>query len=107
MDGSSGYNQIRIVPEDEEVTLFRNSKGICCYKILPFDLKNAETTYERAIQNIFDDMLHEIIECYVDDFVVKSKERSNHLRDLRQVFNQLRRYQFKINPLKYAFRVTS
>nr|XP_027075937.1 uncharacterized protein LOC113699791 [Coffea arabica] len=107
MDGSSGYNQIRLVPEDEELTAFRTPKGIYCYKIMPFGLKNVGATYQRAMQSIFDDMLHKNIECYVDDLVVKLKKRSNHLEDLRQVFYQLRRYQLKINPLKCAFGVTS
>ncbi|KAL0409614.1 UNVERIFIED_CONTAM: Transposon Tf2-12 polyprotein [Sesamum radiatum] len=56
MDGSSGYNQIRISSKDEECTAFRTPKGIYCYKVMPFGLKNAGATYQRAMQNIFDDM---------------------------------------------------
>ncbi|KAL0396392.1 UNVERIFIED_CONTAM: Transposon Tf2-12 polyprotein [Sesamum calycinum] len=41
MDGSSGYNQIRMAPADEELTAFRTPKGIYCYKVMPFGLKNA------------------------------------------------------------------
>ncbi|KAI5338030.1 hypothetical protein L3X38_017301 [Prunus dulcis] len=41
MDGSFGYNQIRMSPEDEELTAFRTLKGIYCYKVMPFGLKNA------------------------------------------------------------------
>ncbi|KAL0433546.1 UNVERIFIED_CONTAM: hypothetical protein Slati_2688900 [Sesamum latifolium] len=41
MDGSSGYNQIRMAPADEELTTFRTPKGIYCYKVMPFGLKNA------------------------------------------------------------------
>ncbi|KAK4383275.1 hypothetical protein Sango_2791900 [Sesamum angolense] len=40
MDGSSGYNQIRRAPADEKLTAFRNLKGIYCYKVMPFGLKN-------------------------------------------------------------------
>ncbi|KAL0401549.1 UNVERIFIED_CONTAM: Transposon Tf2-12 polyprotein [Sesamum latifolium] len=58
MDGSSGYNQIRMAPADEELTAFRTPKGIYCYKVMPFGLKNAGATYQRAMQRIFDDMLH-------------------------------------------------
>ncbi|KAL0462267.1 UNVERIFIED_CONTAM: Transposon Tf2-12 polyprotein [Sesamum latifolium] len=39
MDGSSGYNQIRMAPADEELTAFRTPKGIYCYKVMPFGLK--------------------------------------------------------------------
>ncbi|KAG9447197.1 hypothetical protein H6P81_013325 [Aristolochia fimbriata] len=107
MDGSSGYNQIRMDPKDEELTTFRTLKGIFCYKVMPFGLKNAGATYQRAMQNIFYDFLHKRVECYVDDLVVKTKQRSDHLLDLRAVFERLRRFQLKMNPLKWAFDVTS
>ncbi|KAL0394673.1 UNVERIFIED_CONTAM: Polyprotein P3 [Sesamum latifolium] len=105
MDGSSGYNQIRMAPADEELTAFRTLKGIYCYKVMPFGLKNAGATYQRAMQRIFDDMLHKNVECYVDDLVVKSKKREDHLYDLRKVFERLRRYQLKMNPSKCAFEL--
>ncbi|KAM2448873.1 hypothetical protein PS1_019023 [Malus domestica] len=107
MDGSSGYNQIRMALEDEELTAFRTPKGIYCYKVMPFGLKNAGAKYQRAMQKIFNDMLHKNVECYVDDVVVKTKKRSDHLKDLRVVFERLRKYNLKMNPLKCAFGVTS
>ena len=107
MDGFSGYNQIRMAPKDEELTTFRTPKGIYYYKVMPFGLKIAGATYQRAMQRIFDDILHKNVECYVDDLVVKSKKRMEHLQDLRQVFERLHRYQLKMNPMKCAFGVTS
>jgi hypothetical protein len=107
MDGSSGYNQIRMAPGDEELNAFRTPKGIYCYKVMPFGLKNAGATYQRAMQKIFDDIFHKIVQCYVDDLVVKTRKREEHIRDLRIVFNRLRKYQLKMNPLKCAFGVTS
>ena len=59
------------------------------------------------MQKIFEDMMHKIVEWYVDDLVVKSKNRQDHLQDLRNVFDRLRRCQLKMNPLKCAFGVTS
>ncbi|RVW91089.1 Transposon Ty3-I Gag-Pol polyprotein [Vitis vinifera] len=79
MDGSSGCNQIRMVLRDEELTAFRTPKGIYCYKVIPFGLKNAGAMYQRAMQKIFDDMFHKNVECYVDDLVVKSRKREDHL----------------------------
>ncbi|KAL0347677.1 UNVERIFIED_CONTAM: Retrovirus-related Pol polyprotein from transposon gypsy [Sesamum calycinum] len=72
MDGSSGYNQVRMAQADEELTAFCTSKGIYCYKVMPFGLKNAGSTYQKAMQKIFNGMLHKNIECYVDDLVVNS-----------------------------------
>ncbi|KAL0457877.1 UNVERIFIED_CONTAM: Retrovirus-related Pol polyprotein from transposon opus [Sesamum latifolium] len=74
---------------------------------MPFGLKNAGAIYQRAMQRIFDDMLHKNVECYVDDLVVKSKKRVDHLYDLRKVFERLRRYQLKMNHSKCAFEFTS
>ncbi|KAM2731759.1 hypothetical protein EV2_035390 [Malus domestica] len=107
MDGSSGYNQIRMALEDEELTAFCTPKGIYCYKVMPFGLKNAGATYQHAMQKIFNDMLHKNVECYVDDVVVKTKKRPDHLKDLRVVFERLRKYNLKMNPLKFTFGVTS
>ena len=95
MDESSDYNQICMAPKDEKLTVFRTPKGIYCYKIIPFDFKNAVTIYDKNV------------ECYVDDLIVKSKKRSNYLEDLRQFFDQLRVYQLKMNILKFVFGVTS
>ena len=55
----------------------------------------------------FDDLLHKNVECYVDDLVVKSRKRGDHLKDLRMMFQLLRRYQLRMNPLKCAFENTS
>ena len=82
MDGSSRYNQIRMNPKDEELTAFRTLKDIYCYKVMPFGLKNVGATYQRAMQKIFDNVLHKYMECYVDDLVVKTKRKEDHLVDL-------------------------
>ena len=107
MDGFSGYNQIKMAPEDEELTAFRTPKGIYCYTVMPFGLKNAGATYQRAMTIIFNDLLHNTVECYVDDLVVKTRKREYHLSDLKRVFDRLRKNQLKMNPLKCAFGVTS
>jgi len=69
--------------KDQDATTFRTPKGIFCYRVIPFGLKNAGATYQRAMQTIFEDMLHKIVKCYVDDLVVKSKKRLDHLQDHR------------------------
>ena len=46
-----------------------------------------------------------MIECYVDDLVVKSKKRLDHLQELRQIFERLQKHQMKMNPLNCAFDV--
>jgi len=82
-------------------------KGIFWYKVMPFGLKNAKATYQMTMQTILEDMLNKMVECYVDDLVVKSKKRLVHLQDLGQIIKRLRKCQLKMNPLKCAFGVMS
>lgn len=103
----SGYNQIRMDAKDAEKTAFRTPIGNFHYTVMPFGLKNAGATYQRAMTVIFHDMMHDCLEDYVDDVVVKSKESSQHVNDLRRVFIRCREYNLKMNPLKCAFGVSS
>uniref|UniRef100_A0A2N9F8J5 Uncharacterized protein n=1 Tax=Fagus sylvatica TaxID=28930 RepID=A0A2N9F8J5_FAGSY len=100
MDGFSGYNQIRMSTRDAEKTAFRTPIGNFYYTVMPFGLKNAGATYQRTMTAMFHDMMHKEIEDYVDDIVVKSKKREDHLRILRKVFDRCRLYKLKMNPLK-------
>ena len=79
MDCTTGYNKIQMKPNDQEATTFCTPKGIFWYKVMPFSLKNAGATYQRVMQTIFEDMLHKMVECYVDDLMVTSKKRLDHL----------------------------
>uniref|UniRef100_A0A2N9ENM5 Reverse transcriptase n=1 Tax=Fagus sylvatica TaxID=28930 RepID=A0A2N9ENM5_FAGSY len=107
MDGFSGYNQIRMSPRDAEKTAFRTPIGNFYYTVMPFGLKNAGATYQRTMTAMFHDMIHQEIEDYVDDIVVKSKKREDHVEVLRKVFERCRLYKLKMNPLKCAFGVSA
>uniref|UniRef100_A0A2N9G8A8 RNase H type-1 domain-containing protein n=1 Tax=Fagus sylvatica TaxID=28930 RepID=A0A2N9G8A8_FAGSY len=107
MDGFSGYNQIRMSTRDAEKTAFCTPISNFYYTVMPFGLKNAGATYQRTMTAMFHDMMHKEIEDYVDDIVVKSKKREDHLRILRKVFDRCRLYKLKMNPLKCAFGVSA
>ena len=59
MDGFYGYNQIVIALEDMEKTSFITKWVTYCYRVMPFGLKNAGATYQRAATTLFHDMMHE------------------------------------------------
>ena len=71
MDRYNGYNQIRMAAKDVEKTAFRTSIGNFYYTVMPFGLKNAGATYQWTMTPIFHDMMHEEMEHYVDDIMVK------------------------------------
>jgi len=54
---------------------------------------------------IFHDFFHNLVECYADDRVVKTKDTENHPHDLRKVFEKLRMHPLQMNPLKCAFEL--
>jgi hypothetical protein len=81
MDGFSGYNQIQIHPADQYKTAFITPWGTFAYRVMPFGLKNADATFQRAMTYIFHD-LAAIILAYLDDLTARSKKRTQHLDDL-------------------------
>ena len=74
----SGYNQIKIAPEDMEKTFFITPWGTYCYKVMPVGLKNAGATYQHAATTLIHELIHKEVEVYVDDMIVKSKDCEGH-----------------------------
>ncbi|KAM1695444.1 hypothetical protein ACFXTN_027091 [Malus domestica] len=109
MDGHAGYNQIFIVEADMHKTAFRCPGALGTYEwvVMPFGLKNAGATYQQAINTIFHDLIGTIVEVYIDDVVIKSKQRRTYVDDLRQAFLCMRQHNLKMNPAKCAFGVSA
>ena len=107
MDAFSGYNQILMHPDDQEKTAFITERGIFCYKVMPFGLKNAGATYQRLVNKMFADYLGDTMEVYIDDMLVKSLLAEQHLDHLRQAFEVLQKYGMKLNPTKCSFGVAA
>ena len=95
MDGFSSYNQIRMAPKDMEKTTFLTMWGTFCYKVMPFGLKNAEATYQRAMVTLFHNMMHKAIEVYVDDMIAKFQREDDHVINLKKLFERLKKFQLK------------
>nr|KYP55954.1 Retrovirus-related Pol polyprotein from transposon 17.6 [Cajanus cajan] len=105
LDAYSGYNQIQMHPQYEEKTAFITDSANYCYQVMPFGLKNAGATYQRLMNKMFKEQIGRNMEVYVDDMVVKSAELYNHITDLVKIFQQLRRYDMRLNPEKCTFGV--
>ena len=73
---------------------------------MSFGLKNASATYQRAMNLIFHDLIGKFMQVYIDDVVVKSELKDNHLEYLRLSFERMRQHGLKMNPLKCAFGVS-
>ena len=89
MDGFSGYNQIKMTLEDMKKTSFITQWETYCYKVMPFSLKNAGATYQRATTNLLHELIHKEVEVYVDNMKVKSKVCERHMLALRKFFERI------------------
>ena len=107
LDAFSGYHQIPMHSPDAEKTAFITSYGLLCYNVMPFGLKNAGATYQRLVNKMFRPLLGKTMEVYIDDMLVKSKERPDHAKHLQETFELLRVYGMKLNPSKCVFRVSA
>ena len=107
MDAFSRYHQIPMHPLNAEKTSFITPHGLYCYNVMPFGLKNVGATYQRLVTKMFRPLLDSNMEVYIDDMMVKSKQRLDHATHLQQAFDLLREYGMKLNPLKCAFGVSA
>ena len=107
IDAFSSYNQIKMDKSDQEKTSFVTSKGLFCYKVMPFGLKNTGAIYQRLMNKMFARQIGRNVQVYVDDILVKILHEVDHLDDLRETIDTLRSFKMKLNPNKCAFGVTA
>jgi len=93
--------------DDQEKTGFVTPTRNYHYKVIPFGLKNAGFTYQRMITRMFEPQLGKYIEVYIDDMIVKSKVESEHVNDLRSIFEVLRKHKRRLNASKCSFGISS
>jgi hypothetical protein len=89
LDCNSGYWQIPVHPEDQDKTTFTSHYGIYRFLRLPFGLRNAPATFQRAIDIILSGVKWKTCLVYLDDVIVLSGSRSAHLTHVAEVLTLL------------------
>ena len=107
LDAFQDYHQIPLAVDNQENMAFVTPIGNYHYKVMSFGLKNAGSTYQRIMTRMFESLLGKNIEIYIDNMVVKSKVVSEHLGDLRIIFEILRSYKLHLSASKCSFGVGS
>ena len=69
--------------------------------------QECRATYQRMATTLLHNMMHNKVEVYVDDMIVKSKDRESHTINLRKFFERIKEYRLRLNPQKCTFRVTT
>ncbi|XP_076943274.1 uncharacterized protein LOC143613463 [Bidens hawaiensis] len=103
LDAYKGYHQIHMAVKDKDKMAFRTNSETYCYKMMPFNLKNAGSTYQRLMDREFKSQIGRNLDVYMDDLVVKSKTETTMLKDIEETFKTLKSISMKLNPGKCSF----
>jgi hypothetical protein len=103
LDAYSGFHQSPLKKEDQIKIVFITPHRAYCYVTMPFGLRNAGATYQRCMQKCLHNQIGKNVLVYVDDVVIKTKEKDTLIDDLRETLNNLRRFRMKLNSTKCTF----
>lgn len=105
LDLRSAYHQVPVAVEDREKTAIVCPWGkLFVWNRMPFGLRNSASTFMRFINFVLHDIPNIFI--YMDDILIYSKNKADHLKTLKKVFEQLEKYQLTINTEKCIFLKT-
>ena len=103
LDLASGFHQVEVDPKDIPKTAFNTPYGHYEFLRMPFGLKNAPATFQRAMDSVLYGLQGERCFVYLDDIVVFASSLQEHEQKLTEVFDRLRQHGLKIQPDKCEF----
>ena len=103
LDCNAGYWQVPVAPEDRDKTTFRSYLGTYRYTRMPFGLRNAPATFQRALDIILSGIRWQTCLIYLNDVIVFSKDAETHLRHVDEVLRLLRETSVTLKLRKCAF----
>jgi len=105
LDAYSGYNHIRMDPLEAPKTAFMTNNKNYHYEVMSFGLRYAGTTFQRSMDTMFAAQIGRNMEVYIDDLVVKTPKSAAHTTDFGEIFQQVRKFNMRLNPTKCTFGV--
>jgi hypothetical protein len=104
MDGTQGFYQMEVEMSSQEFLCFTTYMGNYVFQRAPMGPKTVPALFQRAMSmEVFPDLVHKIMEIYIDDFIVWGRSDDEFIANLTQVFDRLRATNVKINPMKCKF----
>lgn len=105
LDITDAYNHIRIAEGEEWKTAFRTKYGHFEYLVMPFGLTNAPASFQRFINEVLQEYLDLFVIAYLDDILIFSKEKEEHVEHVNKVLEKLQKASIKLKLKKCEFHV--
>jgi hypothetical protein len=90
LDMRSSYHQIKMLPNNEYKTALKTHHGHYQFRVMPFGLTNAPTMFQCFMNQLLQPFLRKFILVFLDDILIFSATRDDHLQHIQQVFEALR-----------------
>ena len=100
LDLTAGYWQVQMDKDSQEKTAFSTYSGHYEFQVMPFGLSNAPATFSRLMETVLVGLNRNCCLVYLDDVLVIGKSFSEHLLNLRKVFERFREANLKLKPEK-------
>ena len=85
------YNLIQIWEGDEYLTAFWTRYRSFEYKVMPFRMCNALSTFQSLIDRVLQEFLDKFVIIYLDDILIYSEDLTQHSDQVRQVLEALQK----------------
>ena len=105
IDLPGAYSLVRLKEGEEWKTAFRTRYGHYEYLVMPFGLTNAPATFQTLVNNILREYLDIFVIVYLDDILIYSKTREEHVQHVKKVLRALQKRNLPIKPDKCQFHV--